>query len=398
MLAEHNRRIVAALGMSIGGLRREMHPDIGFLEGEFERAVVARETDENSSNIIELNQSAESRQLERERRFRRLLDALPAAIYTTDAAGRITYFNEAAAEIWGQRPKLGTSEWCGSWKLYLPDGTPLAHADCPMAVTLRENRAVRGIEAIAERPDGSRVPIIPYPTPLHDHAGRLIGAVNMIVDISDRKRAEAEHSMLVREVHHRVRNTLAIAQAIVGSTAKTSETIEGFKDALIGRISALARTHLLMSDATRTSVSFEVMLRNELDPFDDSADGRVRMSGPRVEIATRQAVPLGMALHELTTNAAKYGALATLGGRVDVSWRIVTEATTRKLEFDWVETGGPLVTAPSRKGFGTQLLEVVLPRQINAETEVDFRPEGLQVHVSLTLPDLEAPKAEAPKS
>ena len=373
-----------------------MHPDIGFLEGEFDRAITAR--DENPNNIIELSQTAEGRQQERERRFRGLLDALPAALYTTDADGRITYFNEAAAEIWGQRPQLGSSEWCGSWKLYLPDGTPLAHAECPMAVALRENRAIRGIEAIAERPDGTRVPIIPYPTPLHDHAGRLIGAVNMLVDISDRKRAEAEHSMLVREVHHRVRNTLAIAQAIVGSTAKTSETIEGFKDALIGRISALARTHLLMSDATRTSVSFEVMLRNELDPFDDSNDERVRMNGPPVEIATRQAVPLGMALHELTTNAAKYGALATLGGRVDVNWRIVTEAAGRKLEFDWVETGGPLVTAPSRKGFGTQLLEAVLPRQINAETEVDFRPEGLQVHVSLLLPDLEPHKVEPHKN
>jgi PAS domain S-box-containing protein len=372
-----------------------MHPDVGFLESEFERALTAR-TDENPNNIIELGQSAQSRQQERERRFHRLLDALPTAIYTTDAAGRLTYFNGAAAEIWGQRPQLGT-EWCGSWKLFLPDGTPLAHAECPMAVTLRENRAVRGVEMIAERPDGSRVPIIPYPTPLHDNAGRMIGAVNMIVDISDRKRAEAEHSMLVREVHHRVRNTLAIAQAIVGSTAKTSETIEGFKDALIGRISALARTHLLMSDATRTSVSFEVMLRNELDPFDDSNDGRVRISGPPVEIATRQAVPLGMALHELTTNAAKYGALATLGGRVDVSWCIVTEATKRKLEFDWVETGGPLVTAPSRKGFGTQLLEVVLPRQINAETEVDFCPEGLQVHVSIVLPDAEPSKTEPHK-
>jgi PAS domain S-box-containing protein len=375
-----------------------MHPDIGFLESEFERAVTSRGTDDSPNNIIELGHNAEGRRQERERRFRGLLDALPTAVYTTDAAGRITYFNEAAAELWGRRPQLGTTECCGSWKLSLPDGTPLLHGECPMALALKENRPIRGVEAIAERPDGTRVPVIPYPTPLHDQAGRLIGAVNMVVDISDRKRAEAEHSMLVREVHHRVRNTLAIAQAIIGSTAKTSETIEGFKDSLIGRISALARTHLLMSDATRVSVSFEVMLHNELDPFDDSNNDRVRISGPPVEIATRQAVPLGMALHELTTNAAKYGALATLGGRVDVSWRIVTEATTRKLEFDWVESGGPLVTAPSRKGFGSQLIEVVLPRQINAETSVDYRPEGLQVHVSLVLPDLEPSKVETHKT
>ena len=119
-----------------------------------------------------------------------LLQALPAAIYTTDAQGRITSFNEAAAALWGCRPDLGKSEFCGSWKLYWPDGTPLPHDQCPMALALRQNRPIRGMEAIAERPDGSRVPFIPYPTPLFDASGQLAGAINMLVDISDRKRAE----------------------------------------------------------------------------------------------------------------------------------------------------------------------------------------------------------------
>jgi PAS domain S-box-containing protein len=355
--------------------------EVSFLEGELDRAVAARS--EGSTNVVDLHQPAD-RAAERERRFRGLLEALPAAIYTTDAAGRITFYNEAAAEFWGHSPTLGTSEWCGSWKLYRPDGTPLAHADCPMAMALKENRPIRGVEAIAERPDGTRVPFIPYPTPLYDENGRLVGAVNMLVDISDRKHAETQHSMLVREVHHRVRNTLAIAQAIVGSTAKTSDTVESFKDSLIGRISALARTHLLMSDG-RTALPFEMMLRNELDPFGDSSGGRISMDGPPVEISTRHVVPIGMALHELTTNSAKYGALSALGGRVEVKWRIITEATKRQLEFEWIETGGPAVTAPSRKGFGSQLLDVVLPRQVNAVTEIDYRQEGLRVRVTLPL-------------
>jgi two-component sensor histidine kinase len=191
--------------------------------------------------------------------------------------------------------------------------------------------------------------------------------------------------MLVREVHHRVRNTLAIAQAIVGSTAKTSGTIEEFKDSLIGRISALARTHLLMSDGT--AVDFHAMLRNELEPFDDSSGSRVTLSGPPIEIATRHAVPLGMALHELTTNSAKYGALSTLGGKLDVSWRLITDATKRHLEFEWIESGGPSVGAPMRKGFGAQLLETVLPRQIHAVTQVDYLTDGLRVSVKLPLLD-----------
>ena len=122
--------------------------------------------------------------------FFELLDALPAAVYVTDRKGRITYYNKAAADLWGQRPALGDAEWCGSWKLFWPDGTPLPHAQCPMAIALKEKRAVRGMEAIAERPDGTRVPFIPYPTPLRNAEGEIIGAVNMLVDISERKRSE----------------------------------------------------------------------------------------------------------------------------------------------------------------------------------------------------------------
>lgn len=116
-----------------------------------------------------------------------LLEAFPLAVYTTDAAGLITFYNEAAAKLWGCRPELGKSAFCGSWKLYRPDGRPLPHDECPMAITLRERRAVHNSEAIAERPDGSRVPFIPYPTPLFDQSGQLIGAINVLVDISDQK-------------------------------------------------------------------------------------------------------------------------------------------------------------------------------------------------------------------
>src|SRR5919108_941503 len=118
----------------------------------------------------------------REHFYRELLDALPAAIYTTDAAGRITFYNQAAVELAGRRPELGRDQWCVSWRLFWPDGRPMAHDECPMAIALKEDRAIRGREIIAERLDGTRVPILPYPTPLHDASGTLVGAVNMLVD------------------------------------------------------------------------------------------------------------------------------------------------------------------------------------------------------------------------
>jgi PAS domain S-box-containing protein len=122
---------------------------------------------------------------------RKAIEALPVAVYMTDAEGRLTFYNEAAAALWGQRPQLGDSKFCGSWKLYWPDGTLLPHDQCPMAMALLQERPIRGIDAVAERPDGTRVPFTPYPTPLFDESGRLTGAVNMLVDISERKRVEA---------------------------------------------------------------------------------------------------------------------------------------------------------------------------------------------------------------
>jgi PAS domain S-box-containing protein len=124
-----------------------------------------------------------------EPRYRELLEALGVAVYTTDADGRITFFNEAAATFWGRRPELG-EEWCGSFRLFWPDGRPMQHGECPMAIALRENRPIRGYEAIAERPDGSRVSFVPYPTPLRDDTGRLIGGVNVLVDVTERRHAE----------------------------------------------------------------------------------------------------------------------------------------------------------------------------------------------------------------
>ena len=360
---------------------------IGFLESEFERFGVRSDESPAEENVVPIADTlrAHATLRERERRFRELLDALPAAVYTTDAEGRITYYNAAAADLWGRRPTLGASEWCGSWKLYWPDGTPSPHDECPMAVALKERRPVRGMEAIAERPDGTRVSFLPYPTPLYDQAGTLVGAVNMLIDITERKQAEEQQALLIRELHHRVKNTLAAVQAIMGSTARSSETIEDFQTALTGRIGALAKTHLLLSEESRT-VSFENILRNELDAFDDGSEGRIRLSGAPVELPSQTAVTLGMALHELTTNAVKHGALSVYGGTVEVTWRVTIEAARCTLTIDWVERGGPPVSAPARNGFGSRLLEFVLPGQIQASTHIDYAPEGVTVHCNVPLP------------
>ncbi len=122
-------------------------------------------------------------------RYQQFLEALGVATYTTDEAGRITFFNDAAAELWGRRPEIGEA-WCGSLRLLRTDGSPMRHDECPMAIALREKRAVRGGQAIALRPDGTRVRFEAYPTPLFDEAGRLAGAINVLVDVTERHSAE----------------------------------------------------------------------------------------------------------------------------------------------------------------------------------------------------------------
>ena len=177
-----------------------MEEPFGFLESEFERALTTMVPAPAADNVVQISDSLRSRDTlrERERRFRELLGALPAAVYTTDAAGRITYYNDAAAELWGHRPRSVRANGAGR-------GTLLARRDAagaqrmPHGHRTERGSQVRGMEAAAERPDGTRVPFIPYPTPIHDEAGTLIGAVNMLVDITDRKRAEEQQALLVRE-------------------------------------------------------------------------------------------------------------------------------------------------------------------------------------------------------
>lgn len=117
-------------------------------------------------------------------------DDLPTAIYATDSDGHITYYNRACVNFSGRTPEVGIDHWCVSWKLYTPDGEFLPHEECPMAVAIKQKRPIRGVEAIAERPDGSRVRFLPHPTPVFDEEGSLVGAINMMINLTDLEQAE----------------------------------------------------------------------------------------------------------------------------------------------------------------------------------------------------------------
>jgi PAS domain S-box-containing protein len=326
----------------------------------------------------------EDRLRESERHMRDLLEALPAAIYTTDAKGRVTFYNKAAVDLAGRQPQPD-DEWCVTWRLYRPDGTPLPHNECPMAVALKENRPVRGVEAIAERPDGTRVPFVPFPTPLRDASGNLVGGINMLVDITERKEAENRQKLLIDELNHRVKNTLATVQSLAGQTARSAGSVQDFVTTFEGRVLALARAHDLLTKRHWQSAPLETLVRDIIAPVTGEAAERVRIAGPSTDLDPRRALNVTMALTELLTNAAKYGALSSAQGFVRVQWSVRGEGETATLDLDWREHGGPRVVPPQRRGFGTRLIERCIRYDLAGETDFRFEPEGVRCRMAIPL-------------
>jgi PAS domain S-box-containing protein len=221
--------------------------------------------------------------------------------------------------------------------------------------------------------------------PIAEDDGQISGLFVEGCDVSAHVRAEQRQALLIRELHHRVRNTLATVQGVMNTTAKSSATIEDFQEAFAGRISSLAKTHAVMTEEIDQSVSFEHLLNQELGLYADDLGKRISLRGPAVDLPSQIAVPLGMAVHELTTNAAKYGALASEEGRIAVEWSLDECAVGAALRWEWNETEGPAVTPPGREGFGSMLLKRVLSQQIGAEVNVAFEPEGFRLRMLVPL-------------
>jgi PAS domain S-box-containing protein len=446
-----------------------------------------------------------------ERASRELLGALPAAIYVTDAVGRITYCNESAVDLWGVRPKLGEDRWCDLSRFYHPNGASMAPEECPTEIALKQGRIVRGREAIIERPDGTRIPVIPYPTPLHDGTGAIIGVVNMTVDISERKKAELElaernvqlelagkaalvgsfaygvdtekmqisegyaavyglpegttaiarsqwlarvhpddvdkvdsarslafrqrrreygleyrficpssevrwieartfiwyrsdgqpermvgvnidvterkraqehQRVLHAELDHRVKNVLATVSTVAARTMDASSSVNDFVASLDGRIRSMARTHELLSATQWQGISVQELVRRALAPY--ATRGNTDINGPDVVLKAEAGQSMGMVLHELITNAAKYGALSAQNGCVSIRWhQRLNGHASPNLVLDWQEVGGPSVVAPPNSGFGMSTIRDLIPYEFGGAVDLSFAPTGVQCRLEL---------------
>jgi PAS domain S-box-containing protein len=218
--------------------------------------------------------------------------------------------------------------------------------------------------------------------PLLDDAGHVASWLGITIDIDARKQAEERQALLMREVDHRAKNVLTVVLAMVQMTR--AETVEAFAGALSGRIAALARAHTMLADRSWDGAALRPLIEAELAPFQGGA-AEIAIDGPEVILAPNTVQPLAMLLHELATNAAKYGSLSTAGGRLGVAWSlgVGSDGPPGPLQLVWSEQGGPPVTPPSRLGFGSRLIRDVAGRQLDADIGLDWHPEGLRCSLVL---------------
>jgi len=219
------------------------------------------------------------------------------------------------------------------------------------------------------RPDGEQRWCVSTAAATFDRSGRVVRVSGVTIDITERKRAEERQNLLTREVDHRAKNALTLAQSIVRLTR--ADSIQSYVNAVEGRINALARVHTILSLSSWQGAEIGKLVSEELAPY--ATAGQVHFAGAEVQLQPATAQSLALALHELVTNSAKYGALSVLTGQLSITWHVEND----RLDLHWLETGGPMVREPTTRGFGTRSLMASVENQLGGQAVFDWRQEGL---------------------
>lgn len=247
---------------------------------------------------------------------------------------------------------------------------------------IRRGERVDHYETLRQRKDGSLVDISLTISPVKNARGQVIGASKIARDNTERRRADEAKDLLLHEIKHRVKNTLGTVQAIAAQTFRESPRQE--RDAFTGRLRGLSNAHDLLTQQDWNQVSMRDMIARALAPFQENRTARFSLTGQDAILSANPALLLAMAIHELATNAVKYGALSNETGTVSVTWTISNMAGARKLSLEWRENGGPAVGTPEHKGFGTTLIERAL-RQEQGRSCFEFHPEGVICRLEMKL-------------
>jgi PAS domain S-box-containing protein len=320
-----------------------------------------------------------------EERLRLALSGAVIGTWDWHVQTSVVFGDEPFARLYGMDPgelRAGTSD-----RAFLK----FVHPDDREPLRQKTAEALKSGGDLAEefrllRPDGAVRWVLAQGRCHHDASGRAARFSGATLDITERKETEQHRAMLTNELTHRVKNMLATVQAIANQTLRDGVTMAEARDRLSSRLVAMSRAQDILMRGGLASVEIASVVKTAVEPHVGD-DERVRLRGPNIAISARSALSLSLALHELATNAAKYGALSCHDGRVDVKWRI-SPSPERAFELIWSEVGGPPVIPPSREGFGSRLIKGALTAELGATTSVDYAASGAVWRIAAPLANI----------
>ncbi len=330
---------------------------------------------------ITLVDISERKQLDRDRaHLAAIVASSEDAIISHDLDGIITSWNAGAQKIYG----YSATDIVGQPMTMLLAETQLDEWPGHLA-RLRRGDVISNFDISRTAKDARLIHVSLTISPIRDEKGKIVGASAVARDIAQRKASEDRVLLLMAELDHRVKNILAVVSAVVSQTLRGGGPAETIAADIEGRIMAIARTHNLLTDHGGVEGSLSDLVATEIRPFERR--GMITVEGPNVILTPKSSLILALAVHELATNAAKYGSLSTGNGRLDVSWSVECQGRNNDLELVWTEADGPPVEPPRHRGFGTKLIEVSLVRGLGAKVEREFEAGGVSCRITIPLVD-----------
>jgi two-component system CheB/CheR fusion protein len=311
------------------------------------------------------------------------------AIVVSDPAGKVLAWNEGAAQMYGHSAQQMIGQAMAA--IVPPDGASEWKQHVRRAL---HGEAAPNFEVVRLKRDGSPIHVSVNLEPVRDAAGKVVAISSIERDISEAKGNEQRQALLLAELDHRVKNTLALVNSIVAHTLDGGRSPEEFAAAVQGRLKALGAAHRLLSQSHWQGADLESVLRQQLVPFRSRRLRNVTLAGPEVRLESGAALTLSMVVHELATNAAKYGALSAPEGALEVAWRL-ENTTTPRVSLEWRESGGPAVKAPERRGFGSTLIERAVAYELGGSSRLDYAAKGARCRIEFPLPPHRSPAKPA---
>jgi len=333
--------------------------------------------------VITFVDIAERKRSERTRsQLAAIIESSRDAIIGHALDGLITTWNEGAERLFGY--SAGEAIGKPLSILLAPDQAD----NVPQILNeLQHGRRTEHFEINRLRKDGTSVDVSITISPVRGNHGEMIAAATIAREVTDRKIAEDHKSLLIEELNHRIKNILMVVNALISQTLRSNSKPEEFSEVVQGRVAALSRVHSLLINKDWDHAELYDIVAGELEPYNPPlVDSRTAIRGvDRIILTAKSTLSLALAIHELATNAAKYGALSVPEGQVHVTWALTKGPVAPHVHFVWTENGGPPVATPTRQGFGSQLIERTVMYDLKADVKRDFKPEGLTCTIEFDL-------------